>query len=359
MPKLVDFLISFETFPWEKHYAKLMSHSFEEKGFKVSIIDFNDYNLSQYLLNRSKEKADFTISFDIAKMAVENTFIFELTSNRHFILNSKDSFRTWYVAQKTKNAFYMASDAGFYKTLKSDRSSFMPFAIESKTFETLNESNKPFNIVFFSNYVDPQEERKSWSLFFSPKVCSMLELASEIFLQDWTLNCFEAMEKARQEIKLDTLGLHLNALYTAFHIYVTAVAHLRVLKALNPFKIELFGGQKSKLGWKKAIKELPHVYYRGPVSWQESLQIAAKSKIVLNISPFHREGFHERFLTAISNGSYPISTNSFFLKSTFSETDLLFYEFNNDNHFKDEVRRLLINTEERLERQKKLFVEMG
>lgn len=79
------------------------------------------------------------------------------------------------------------------------------------------------------------------------------------------------------------------------------------------------------LGWEPLIERYPSFRYGGVGSFEETLTLLRRAKLVLNINNGFVEGGHERVFTAMAGGAAVISDESRYYAEAFRETELATY----------------------------------
>lgn len=345
----IDFFITASTQPWEKNYAKELGKAFEHKGFHSRMIDIAGGDFRSYLIGCIEKKPALTITFDLNALVIQDSFLWENIGAKVLLYGLRTPLEAWTISKRSKGATLGVVDQNLYDSFSCNSSEnilFLPLALSKE--QILTQRDPIYEITFFANYVDSEEEKASWSDLYSQEVFEMLEKASEICLSSKEHSCLSALEEARRILDIDPLGIFLPSLYYTLHTYCTAKEQLSLLKSLYPLKTDLFGGQKGIKGWKKVMRELSHVTLHGPISYEETKEIAARSKMVLNSSPALRFGLHDRILSGVAGGALPITSESSYLKNIFGDS-LLYYTPGKaiDTH---EIGHLLQDSKERRSR---------
>lgn len=336
-------------------FLEQLQRAFEKLDIRCRIIDFEDGYFRDYLDLIVEDPPELTCSFAylnperptsplLCDMLQKPHLIYGLDNvfNGLFHLNSPFGYLS---TVDTKEWELLQTHPGAAKTL------FLPHAVESRIEEW--EEEKKYDLLFTSTYIDFEEEKRSWSSKFLPEVCKLMEWASEQILQGSLEPLIVILDKAQNEFSLQMPSHTLLGAYFSVENYCKGRDRLELIRALKDFKVHLFGSQQKGKDWRKATADLPNVVYHAPVSYQESIELFKKSKIVLNSSPQFRYGSHERVFTGLSMGAAVITGENPYLEKQLSASHgVLYYANKHDNwdQLKAQIAELLANEQRRKER---------
>ena len=102
-------------------------------------------------------------------------------------------------------------------------------------------------------------------------------------------------------------------------------------------------------GWEKLYPECPkNLVLEGSVDFSEMAGLTAKSKLVLNVMPWFKEGIHDRVPTAMLNGSVCVTDSSTYIDANFEDgRDIILFRLEELDALPDRLRNLL-NDEEKM-----------
>jgi hypothetical protein len=90
--------------------------------------------------------------------------------------------------------------------------------------------------------------------------------------------------------------------------------------------------------------EREHLHVLGAeLPYEQVLEIMADSKIVLNVMPWFKDGSHERIAAGCINGAVCVTDSSIYLRETWGETGLVYYDWKKTDVLSDQIRELLEN----------------
>ncbi len=126
--------------------------------------------------------------------------------------------------------------------------------------------------------------------------------------------------------------------------YVRALRRHRVIEYLteHDIKVDVYGN-----GWENfKCQKRRNLIHHPAVSYTESLEIMADSKIVLNVMPEFKRGSHDRVVCAMANEAVSVTDRSSWLDASFKEDEeVIFYDIDNLAALTDKIRYILDNSD--------------
>ena len=113
--------------------------------------------------------------------------------------------------------------------------------------------------------------------------------------------------------------------------------------ATSGYKIHIFGN-----GWENSscIKN-ENVILHESVSYMEHLNIMGDTKIVLNVMPWFKDGFHERIPCAMLNGAVCLTDSSTYIEEQFTDgKDIVLYSLEHLGELPGKIQNILENPEQ-------------
>lgn len=111
--------------------------------------------------------------------------------------------------------------------------------------------------------------------------------------------------------------------------YIYSIQRENFLKFLadNGLTIHVYG---EKWGESKLFYH-PNIVFNTPVNYFEAQELIKKSRIMVNMQPFLRDGTHERVFAGLANNTFVVSNKTTYLEDEFSKFEkIVFYEHEND-----------------------------
>lgn len=114
--------------------------------------------------------------------------------------------------------------------------------------------------------------------------------------------------------------------------------HLLELLGASGVEVEVYGN-----GWDSYDNQYSeYIHVRGPVDYEEALQIMVEAKIVLNNIPLYVNGSHERVFTAMRCGSVSFSEENAYFRRCFEENrEIIFFSYNDPYQIPGKLKFLL------------------
>lgn len=216
---------------------------------------------------------------------------------------------------------------------------FFPYAVEPELAPELNEE-KIYDLVMLATFIDFEQIRAEWPSKYGQKTAKALCDAADITFEDKQKSFITAFQESYPE-PFDWVTL--SPVLQELELYVKGKDRALLAQSLGDNILHIFGGTQGKRGWKDYLgKKYPSVYTHTAVSFEESLNIMKKTKILLNACLKNKEGAHDRIFSGISSGALVVTNESLFLRQFFNETEgLLYYNHPEIGKVEKEISRYL------------------
>ena len=175
---------------------------------------------------------------------------------------------------------------------------------------------KHTDIAFLATAINPHLIELEWKKSFSTQDFHKAFDVVELYLSDPNLSiahCISLIYK--EKLPKPLLDLHLDIEW-----YIRAKKRIELIHALEGLDVHVYGegnlyfpGSK----WEDLVPKSIHIHKS--LDYQKTQQIYEKSRIVVNSSPFFKEGTHERVFDAMSSGAISLTNKSGPLQEFFED----------------------------------------
>ena len=144
-------------------------------------------------------------------------------------------------------------------------------------------------------------------------------------------------------------------LYNYLDHYTRGKDRVELIRAIKKCKSSCFWGLAANhavgfLEWKPYLAPQTNVTVHPPVMFKEGLEILKRSKIILNSTPYFRDGSHERVFYGLASGCVAFTGESRYLHEQFDDGQgILFYQSMNRGDVNTRIDELLAHEKTREE----------
>lgn len=232
---------------------------------------------------------------------------------------------------------------------------FLPHAVEKESLQ--ENGNRPLDIIMTASYLDFEERRQSWKRRYPKELQKVMDIACESILQGLYPSCMMAIHEALVSCNY-FISNNLEEIYYEIEYYCKGKDRFDLLMTLHEFEIHLFG-QSSKGGsWSEKLKGISHVRVYDALSYEESLQLLKKAKVVLNSSPQFRQGSHERVFNALKAGCIALTNENPYLQGEFGQdSGILYYHPSKKKELVDKLKEVLEGESKQVQKGRELLFE--
>lgn len=320
------------------HFAKKISEAFARAGFKTRLL-----NREQYEETYKKSPPDLTVGFNGAPRDEEGKMLCDIYEVPHLSFLLDPPYRFPYLVDSPlvqigcddRTCCKLLNDVGCQNTF------FFPNSVETE----LNPDNgheKIYDIVLPATFIDFEELWNSWPSKFDADIVKALRGAADETFTDKDKSFITSFREhcgARFDWK------ELSDPLQELELYVKGKDRALLLEALPDRTIHIFGNTVGKRGWKEYLgKKHPSIYVHNSIPYIEALEIMKKTKILINPCLKNKDGTHDRLFSGIACGAVVVTTDSHYLRETFSEGDgACYYSFPEIEPLKDKITSYLDN----------------
>jgi spore maturation protein CgeB len=314
MPIKIDVLMpSSSQYGVLHHFTKKLYEALQRQGAVCRLLSGDDMVLVPW-----KSLPDLTIGFNGSLQMEDGRFFPDLIKVPHVACLVDPPYRFLSLAE-SPHMIIACDDLEGCRLLKNrhfDRTVFMPHAVERDLKAGVE---RVYDIVFIGTCIDTEGRRKEWKKRFAPEICLLMQETAERTLADDSTSFIPILAD-----RLDPAEHR--EVFEAVEMYIKGKDRLRVLEAFPDMRIDVFGADDGKAGWKKLLKRQSNIVVHPAVSFEESLKIMQQSRIVLNSSIKNKLGGHERIFAAAACGAVVVTNDNPWMREHFEAgKEILFY----------------------------------
>lgn len=347
MIRKVALFVFYNLYESKRYFAQKLSESLNQLGVETLILDQGSIDVGVY--NRLVEFGpDFTLSFNTMGSDPKGKFLWDYLETPHLNALVDPAF---YAIPSFKSPFSIFSsvdreDCKWLQNVQNLKAFFWPHAVDSKPFE---KKEKIYEVIFTGTCTDYLSLEKQFLQALKKEESDILEVAIQIMLTMPLKSLIEALLSALKEFEKEPKEVDFARMFYFLDHYVRGKDRLELIKAIRDVPVHIFGEASwinpiEKVSWKEYLGDQPNVILHPSVSYAESFDITAKSKICLNSTPFFKHGSHERILNALVSDSLPLTTHNGFVEEFFEPgKDLLTYQIGEWDKVNEQVNSILAN----------------
>lgn len=328
----IDFLIADNPYQSTLHFSKKFGEALQRKGVQVRWFDISEGRFYQAFYQILKAPPDFTASFSDIRIG-EGLPLGDQWQIPHISFFIDPAI---YFLHQLKGRFSFVTsidqeDTAFIKQ-SMPRVCFLPHAVEKELRDL--DQKRIYDVVLLGTCVDIENVRAQWKETFSPSIIRILEEAAERVLSPEGISSLRALIEAG--VEKDLVRLH-----HELDLYIGGKDRMDLVNSLESMDLHIWGEGP----WEKVA---PKAIFHGPVSFQESLEVMQRAKLLLNSSPRFKNGSHERLFYGLASGALVVTGNNSFIKGSFTdEKDILTYEYGSCKESVPKIAKMLANDDER------------
>ncbi len=311
------------------HFTQKLYEALVREGAACRLLSGDDRVLAPW-----NNPPDLTLGFNGALQMEDGSFFCDLIKVPHVACLVDPPYR---FLNLTKSPFIIIAcdDREGCRLLKQrhfERTDFMAHAVESDLKAGIE---KIYDMVFLGTCIDAEGRQKKWGKEFAPEILLLMKEVCDKALKDVDASFMSLLAE-----KLDP-SEH-QKVFEEVEMYIKGMDRLRLLGAFPERKIDVFGGNDGKTGWKKLLKQHSNVVVHPAVSFEDSLKIMQQSRIVLNSSIKNKLGAHERIFSAMASGAVVVTNDNSLMREYFKVgKEILLFTSQNLEEVRQSVNELL------------------
>lgn len=349
------FMPPYSRYEVHQSYLKSILDAFSRLGIKCKVFQLINAPFKEFYEQTIADPPDFTFAFNGILPDANNTFLSDIFKIRHFAYLTFP-LHHYFALTKSKYSIISCIDSTECDLLRQqhfDKSLFLPTGIDKKFIaKESEESEKIYDVLFLTSFTDASIFPKYWEKQYGAKFSQLVQDAADHFLQDHRLTYFQTFllelkkfESQGYQIKkevnfLDLLGEMEN--------FIRGKERLNLLKGIKQAQVHIVGENSDK--WLALLEGQKNITAHPLVNYEGTFKLIKQSKIVLNSSPYIKNGGHDRVFAGMACGATVLTNKNNYLRDHFKEKkDILFYHYPFCDEDNDLLNYYLKHDKKRLE----------
>lgn len=314
------------------HFTKKFYEAMVRNGINCRLLEAKREDPGTFLKALLNDPPECTLSFNGLLPDDQGRFLADLIKIPHvaYLVGS-----TYDYVSLTRSAYTIlaCADKGsvdFFQQLGFSKTFFLPHGIEPSLMPDTTK-HREYDVVMFASYIDFKTLRASWKKKFATPVRNAMEEVSEIACADVEVPYYQAFVTALDKQlgkggRMDPERMNFIEILQELELYIRGQDRFNLIKSIKDAKIDLFGVADQGVAWKKALGKQNNVVFHDPIPYEQVLSTMKHSKIVLNSTPWIKEGGHERVFAGLACGALVITNENRYLSTQFRDGEsIVFY----------------------------------
>ncbi|MCB1113717.1 MAG: glycosyltransferase family 1 protein [Chlamydiia bacterium] len=310
------------------YFTERLAEALERKGVEANIQPLNTGDPAGVINRVINDRPDVTLAFNGLLPDPKGRFLCDMINIPH-IAWTVDS-PAWFLPLKESPLSWATcidrSYLDFFHGVGYDRTAFITQACDIKLFDREPEE-KVFDVTMLASCIDIEDIEETWEKEASPEMQRALNHAVDISLRDPKVSFWQAfseaigIHRADQDVDFEIIIRRLREL----ELYVTGKERLDFLKHMTSIPIDVFGDRPEGKSWSYYLKGMEHIKIHPPVTYDEHLDVIAKSRITLNNIAKMREGGSERAFHAFALNTLSMSTEGAYMREFYKDEESILF----------------------------------
>jgi len=329
--------------------TKELYEALQRQGIQCRLLIAERENPKPFLESIFSDPPDCTLSFNGLLPDKNGNFFCDMIKIPHVcvLVDSPNHFAA--LAKSPFNIITCPDLFGceFFKGLGSEAIIFMPHGVDKNLKQG---GEKIYDVVMLSSCIDYEAIEKNWQSKYSKDFCDILKKAADEALTNPTISYVQALvEKINQSGEMiSSYQINMVELLDELERYFRGKDRVDLIRNIKSAKIDLFGAKDGVIGWDNYLGDQANVTLHDPIPYEEALDVMKKSKIVLNSSPWIRNGGHERLFASIMCEALAVTNENLYIQDHFEVgKELLFYHPGDWEDLNEKIEFFLTHDEER------------
>lgn len=327
------------------YFTRSLGSALERAGVRCRFIHSKQGSTQELIQHILLDPPDCTLSFNGLLPDNQNRFLCDFLQIPHVacLVDSAHYFLPLTQSPYTIITCVDRFGCDFFRKLHCQNVFFLPHAADRSLLEqgAKLQQERPYDLLFLASFTDHAGILQKWKERFDTRFIEVLEEAAYQTLQDRELPYANALANAldryaREVGAFDPASIDFIALLTELENYIRGKSRFELLKAIKKNKVHLVGEHSDR--WKALLGNPTNVIAYPQVTYPQALQMMQESKIVLNSSPFFKNGGHERVFTGMASGAVVATNENLYLQEHFHhDEEILFYNYPYDEELDEKL----------------------
>lgn len=218
---------------------------------------------------------------------------------------------------------------------------FLPTGVEID-LKPPTEVERPYEVVYFTGYIDYEARPKLWKEKFPRDVYNAMMGAIEISTENEDIlfiNAFETTfnECLKQSRDINIFEVNILDILHELDLYLKGLQRVKVLQAIDDADVHIFKNTPQDLSWGKYVMDKPNITFHDAVTFEQSIEIMQKSKILLSTS-IKKQGTQDRVFYGLACGALSLTNENIYLDEHFKDgINIAFFKY----HELDQINEII------------------
>lgn len=338
------------------HFTRSLAEALTRQGIRARVLEAVRDNPGPFLDKILSQPPDCTLCFNGLLPDEQGHFFSDLIRIPHVacLIDSPHYFLSLIHSPYTIITCVDRYACQFFNELQFKNTLFFPHGVDRKLITpTPLQTPRPYDVVMLGSFSEYRTISLNWAVKYGRDLAKTFEEAAEITMSDSITSYPHALAKALDSYSRRMGGFNPNSIdfisvITELERYIKSKDRIALVQAIKDAEIHIFGADSQ--GWLHHLADRSNIVIHDPVNYDEAIEIMKKSKIVLNSSPFFKDGSHERIFTGLACGAAVLTNENIYLREFFKhEENILFYQYPHSEQINECINTYLKDPEKRYE----------
>ncbi len=327
------------------HFTYNLAEALERHEIKTRILEADYHNPAPFIDALIKDPPDCTLSLNGLLPDEKGNFFCDMIGIPHvsFIVDSQNLFIPLTYSPLTVIVCSDQFSCEFFRGLKSKNILFMPHGVD-KNIHIDKEVDRCYDVTVLCSLIDYESNRSEWKDKYDPAICRAMDEAVEVTLSDSSTSYIQALVEAidkQMELhySLNPAQIDFISVMDDLEMFLKGKSRIDAIKAVKDARVDIFGAVAETAGWEKYLSGTDTNYVvHEPVPYKQALEILGQSKILLNASPWIKNGAHERVFYGLASETLVFTNENIYMKEHFeNDKNIVLYQ---TSHMEEINRRV-------------------
>ncbi|MEC7839733.1 MAG: glycosyltransferase [Chlamydiota bacterium] len=319
------------------HFTNEMCNALKSCGVNCRILEAEYNNPGPFLEALVQDPPDCTLSFNGLLPDEKGRFFCEMIGIPHVacIVDSQNLFIPLIHSPLTVIVCSDRFSCEFFRGLKCENVLFMPHGVEKSLCEP-SHLDRCYDVTVLCSLIDYERLRDEWKEKYDKVVCKAMDDAIEKTLSDPTTTYVQALVEAvdrQMELNyhLDPSKVDFISVMDDVEMYLKGKSRIDIIKAVKDAKVHIFGSAPDSTSWEHYLGDhMKNIEVHEPVPYEQVIEILKQTKILLNASPWIKNGAHERIFYGLACGALVFTNENTYFNENFKNGENIVLYKNGD-----------------------------
>ncbi|MCB1111633.1 MAG: glycosyltransferase [Chlamydiales bacterium] len=330
------------------HFTRKMHEAMERVGVSSRLMEAQYDNPRPFLEQIFGDRPQCTLSFNGLLPDEEGRFFCDLIQTPHVacLVDSPNHFFSLIKSPFTIITCIDRNWCDFFRGMNCKNVFFMPHGVE-RELKPDRAVEKVYDVVMLNSCIDYEAIRSEWSNKYPNVARQAMEEAAEMTLSDLKISYVQAFVDAMDRLikehgAIDAREVNFIAILDDLEMYIKGKSRVDLLRAVTDAEVHVYGASTGEAGWEDYLAGQSNIVVHEAVPYEQALEVVMQSKILLNSSPWIKDGSHERILAGMALEALVFTNENVYLKEQFSDGDnVAFYKLEQMGRVNQKVNEYL------------------